>query len=61
MFFFICFCIFFRGGVGGGGEFREKIFWGGWVGVNRLNRQDWIICRFKRGLDKKEKRKGLCL
>ena len=43
--------IFRRGGV------HEKticFFWG----VNRLKRGAWIVCRFKRGLGKKEKKKG---
>ena len=30
-------------------------------GLNRLKRGAWIVCRFKRGLGKKEKKKGWCL
>ena len=36
----------------------KHIFWG--EGVNRLKRWALIVCRFKRGLGKKEKKKELC-
>ena len=39
---------------------HEKImfFWEEWV--NSLKRVAWLVCIFKRGLGKEEKKKGLC-
>ena len=33
----------------------KKQFWGGRGQVNHLKRGAWIVCRFRRGLEKKEK------
>ena len=42
-----------RSFFGGGADVHEKVFLGGWRGVNRLKSGAWIVCRFKRGLGKR--------
>ena len=41
---------------GGGGGVRKKLFFGG----GESAKGGGLVCRFKRGLGKKEKKKGLC-
>ena len=40
---------------------KKQFFIGVGAGVDCLKRGAWIVCRFKRGLGKKEKKKGWCL